>query len=78
MLRKAISIAVGSSITSFLCLDQNTAPDTKRHAICILYPDNSNARGVASFSQDSITSPTKIACSVKGLSPNGKHGIHIH
>ena len=35
-------------------------------------------RGVVSFSQDSITSPTKIACSVRGLNPNGKHGIHIH
>lgn len=53
-------------------------PDTRRHAICILYPDNSTVRGMVSFSQDSITSPTKIACSVRGLNPNGKHGIHIH
>lgn len=35
-------------------------------------------RGTASFSQDSITSPTKIVCSVRGLNPNAKHGIHIH
>lgn len=44
----------------------------------MLYPNNSEARGLVSFSQDNITSPTKIACSFRGLTPNGKHGIHIH
>ena len=78
MFRKTFGLAVTSTFTSLFLLDQQNAPDTKRHAICILYPNNSNTRGVASFSQDNINSATKIAVSVKGLSPNGKHGIHIH
>lgn len=78
MIRKALSLVVASSFLPLLALDEQTAPDTKRHAICILYPNDSNVRGLASFSQDSINSPTKIACSVKGLNPNQKHGIHIH
>lgn len=79
MLRKVVALACAASFAPLLSLDQNQAPDTKRHAICILYPDNnSGVRGVTSFSQDDINSSTKIACSVKGLSPNGKHGIHIH
>jgi len=78
MLRKIFAFGFASTLTSTLLLDDNVAPDTKRHAICILYPNESNVRGVASFSQDSINSPTKIAFSVKGLNPNGKHGVHIH
>ena len=78
MFRKVLALAVSSSFAPLLLLDDNTVPDTKRHAICILYPNNSNARGIASFSQDNINSATKIACSIKGLSPNGKHGIHVH
>lgn len=35
-------------------------------------------RGVASFSQENLLSPVKIAVVVKGLNPNSKHGIHIH
>jgi Cu-Zn family superoxide dismutase len=31
-----------------------------------------------SFSQEKIKEPTKIACMVKGLNPNSKHGMHIH
>lgn len=77
MFRKAVAVAVSATLAP-LFLDENQAADTKRHAICILYPNNSNVRGVASFSQDSINSATKIACTVKGLNPNGKHGIHIH
>lgn len=30
------------------------------------------------FSQGSITEPTKIAATVKGLKPDRNHGIHIH
>ena len=79
MLRKVIALACAASFAPLLSLDQTQTPDTKRHAICILYPDNdSGVRGITSFSQDDINSATKIACSVKGLSPNGKHGIHIH
>lgn len=77
MIRKALPLLLAVSSPALL-LDQTTAPDTKRHAICILYPSDSSVRGVVSFSQDSIASPTKIACSLKGLTPNGKHGIHIH
>ena len=78
MLRKALAVTVAASLGSALLLDVNTVSDTKRHAICILYPSESNVRGIASFSQDSINSPTKIAFSVKGLNPNAKHGVHIH
>ena len=78
MLRKIFALGFASSLTTSLLLDDNIAPDTKRHAICILYPNDSNVRGIASFSQDSINSPTKIAFSVKGLQPNGKHGVHVH
>lgn len=78
MFRKVLALAAASSLSPFLLLDEQKVPDTKRHAICILYPNNSNVRGVASFSQDNINSATKIAVSIKGLSPNGKHGIHVH
>lgn len=72
-----VCFAAVSSLATVL-LDDNNVPDTKRHAISILYPNESNTRGLASFSQDSINSPVKIAVSIKGLTPNGKHGIHIH
>jgi Cu/Zn superoxide dismutase len=78
MFRKTLSLVAAASFSSILFLDGQQAPDTKRHAISILYPNNSNARGVASFSQDNINSAVKIAVSMKGLSPNGKHGIHVH
>ena len=44
----------------------------------MLYPQNSKVRGVVSFSQDNILSATKVACVVKGLQPDKKHGIHVH
>jgi Cu/Zn superoxide dismutase len=72
------SLCLFSLAFSPLLLDGQQTIDTKRHAICILYPSESEVRGLVSFSQDSIQSPVKIACSVKGLNPNGKHGIHIH
>lgn len=58
--------------------DTQTAASFVRNAICILYPSNSDVKGIVSFSQDSITSPTKIVATVRGLTPNNKHGIHIH
>lgn len=61
-----------------LLLDGQGRPDSQRHAICILYPQESTARGLVSFSQGAINEPVSIACSLKGLSPNGKHGLHIH
>ena len=79
MFKKALALVAASSFTPLLLMDDLLLPDTKRHAISILYPDNnSNVRGLASFSQDHVNAPTKIACSVKGLNPNQKHGIHIH
>ena len=42
-----------------------------RHAICILYPHGeSDVYGLVSFSQENITSSTKIVASVKNLKPN--------
>lgn len=79
MLRKVLSAAVGLSFSLPYLLDGTPElPETKRNAICILYPNGSNVRGLVSFSQENILSPTKIAVSVRGLNPNGKHGIHIH
>jgi Cu/Zn superoxide dismutase len=77
MFRKVISLMAAVSFSPLL-LDSNTTPDSKRHAICILYPSQSVVNGVVSFSQDDITAPTKIACVVRGLNPNAKHGMHIH
>ena len=58
--------------------DNQAAASFVRNAICILYPNGSEVKGIVSFSQDSITSPTKIVATVRGLTPNNKHGIHIH
>lgn len=77
MFRKAFSLIAALSITPLL-LDSNPTPQSDRHAICILYPNQSNVRGLVSFSQENLLSPTKISCVVKGLNANGKHGIHIH
>ena len=52
---------------------------TARHAISILYPHgDSGVTGIVSFSQENITSSTKIVANVKGLKPNSNHGFHIH
>lgn len=59
---------------------QDCQPKTlTRNAICILYPNNnSNVKGLISFSQESYDKPCKIVASVRGLRPNGFHGFHIH
>lgn len=60
-------------------IHQDQHVDTSRHALCILYPDNrSGVHGLVSFSQSSASSPCKVAATVKGLSPDGQHGFHIH
>ncbi len=75
------TMAIGSS---FLIPEiKNSAVDptlsTARHAISILYPHgDSGVTGIVSFSQENITSPTKIIANVKGLKPNSNHGFHIH
>lgn len=72
------SIYLFSLAFSPLLLDGQGPVDTHRHAICILYPHDSTVRGLVSFTQGSAEQPVSIACSVKGLNPNGKHGLHIH
>lgn len=76
-MRKAFSALVALSFSPLL-LDQPVIKDYKRHAICLLYPHNSNVRGIVSFSQDDLNNPMKISCAVKGLNANKKHGISIH
>lgn len=78
MLRKLSLALVSTTASISYFMDESKAPESTRNAICILYPNNSKVRGVVSFSQDNATTPVKIACSVKGLNPNSKHGIHIH
>lgn len=79
MIKRAFAVVCATAFSSTSFMDEQKQPKSnERHAICILYPNNSNVRGIASFSQESILEPVKIACTVKGLSPNSKHGIHIH
>lgn len=81
MFKKILGLScsvICTSALTFAHTAEATKPNSERNAICILYPNNSNVRGVASFSQENITSPVKIAVVVKGLNPNSKHGIHIH
>lgn len=75
-MRKAACL-LSLAFSPFL-LDGTQEIDTRRHAISILYPLDSKVMGLASFSQDSIESPVKVVCSVKGLNPNSKHGVHIY
>jgi Cu/Zn superoxide dismutase len=80
MLRRLLLTGAFVAPTSCLYMksDDSTAASYVRHAICILYPNHSETKGIVSFSQDSITSPIKIVANVKGLTPNHKHGFHIH
>lgn len=51
---------------------------TARHAVCIVYPtDSSEVFGIVSFSQDNITTPTKIVAGLRGLDPNSTFGLQI-
>jgi superoxide dismutase, Cu-Zn family len=77
MLRRSLSIIAALTLSPLL-LDETAVPDTRRHAICILYPNFSNVRGLVSFSQADLLAPTNVTCVVRGLTPNGNHGIHIH
>ena len=53
--------------------------NTKRSALCILFPENnSEVTGLVSFHQEDFSSKTKIVANVSGLQPNSLHGIHIH
>lgn len=52
---------------------------TPREAICIMNPEaNQVARGIVHFVQASILAKTQINAEFTGLTPNNKHGFHIH
>lgn len=80
MFKKLLSVACTAVCATALSFNaaEPSKTSAERNAICILYPNNSNVRGVASFNQENLMSPVKIAVVVKGLNPNSKHGIHIH
>jgi len=77
MFKRSLSLLSVLSFTPLL-MNEDLNADSKRHAICILYPNESEVRGIVSFSQDKFNTPTKIACSVKGLNPNSKNALHIN
>jgi Cu/Zn superoxide dismutase len=78
MFRKGLSLLAGLSFAPLALDSQTSNPDSHRHAICILYPNDSLVRGIVSFSQENLTTSTRIACFARGLKSNGTHGIHIH
>ena len=68
---------IKSHSTNVNTLDKDLT--TIRNAICILFPHgDSKVSGIVSFSQENITTPTKIIANVRGLKPNNLHGFHIH
>lgn len=50
----------------------------ERAAICLLNPDNSEAKGIVLFKQANIDSPCLIKGKFTGLKKNSKHGFHVH
>ncbi len=73
----SVTGATGIYYTKRAQFDGNQV-STARHAICVMYPhDNSEAFGIVSFSQDDITSPTKIVAGVRGLNPNSTFGLQL-
>jgi superoxide dismutase, Cu-Zn family len=77
MLRRSLPLMAVFTLSPLL-LDGSSAPDTRRNAICILYPEQSKVRGTISFTQEALDAPTNIACMVQGLNPKANHGFHIH
>ena len=69
----------------YLCLNTNSRAkfdvepiSLARHGICVLYPNaESESFGVISFSQENITTPTKIVAGVRGLNPNSSFGMQL-
>lgn len=52
---------------------------TERRAVCILNPEaGQTAKGVVQFVQTSYLAKTQVEGSFEGLTPNHKHGFHIH
>lgn len=53
--------------------------DTERRAVCILNSEaGQTAKGVVQFVQSSYLSKTHVEGKFEGLTPNHKHGFHIH
>ena len=60
-------------------VNSNEGVTGTKNAICMLYPDNkSGVTGSVSFQQEDFSAATKIVVSIKGLSPNSVHAMHIH
>ena len=52
MIKRVLAAVCTSALSTTYFMDEQKQPkNTERHAICILYPNNSNVRGIASFSQ---------------------------
>lgn len=48
-----------------------------KEGVCVVRPTQGNrARGIVRFSQ--VNGETKVTANIIGLSPNGKHAIHVH
>ena len=79
MLTKTIFSAIGLSLSiNIYSTAKSTSLPSDRHAISIINPCNeSNTRGIVSFSQESLNSPTKIVVNLTGLKPNGFHALYI-
>lgn len=53
--------------------------ETPRYATMVLTPtSDSGIKGMCSFTQTSEVQPVQVHCAVSGLSPNSKHGFHVH
>ena len=72
--------ALGTLVLSKKTRLEDNGITTNRYAICIMYPNNSkfpDAFGIVSFSQESITSQTKVVAGLRGLNPNGTFGLQL-
>lgn len=51
MIKRAFGALIASTFSATCFMDGQQPKNSERHAICILYPNNSNVRGIAAFSQ---------------------------
>lgn len=53
--------------------------DMAKKAICVLNSEpGQSAKGIVQFSQNALTEPIHIRGDFSGLTPDSKHGFHIH
>ncbi len=72
---KWVAVALCSVLAA--CGSVNSALQRDRTAIAMLAPTEGNtASGVVEFEQDGDT--MRIHLRIEGLTPNGRHGLHIH